>query len=521
MLLTSTFLLLAIFIISAVIILPRILPKHSLPLPPGPPKLPLIGNVHQIPTKDEHITFLQWSKQYASDVVCATVFGQPLVVLNSKEAVMDLMERRAPIYAARPRMVMCGELVGIGGSVALTADMNRHRHFRRLLTAALNPRASQDYWPSQMKESREMMVRLLDDPTMLEDHIKRTVVAVIFLVCHGYQIRSNDDYYIWLGNKVMQNFAKAAAPGAWLVDFLPFLRFIPAWVPGAGFQKIAAEWRQEWFDLLEKPINMVKANMAAGTAKPSFSSRLLEANAAGARDKKEDDLIMWASGSLYSAGADTSVSAIHSFYLEMLLHPEIQAKAQAELDRVVGKDRMPTFDDMALLPYCGAIVKEVFRRRPVAPLAIPHTSREDDTYKGFTIPKGSMVMGNIYALNMDPTVFGKPEEFNPERYLAPTGEPQNPAGINRDIGSWCFGFGRRLCPGENIAEASLYMAVVNTLWGFNIKYSLDADGKPILPDMNYEQGVVSHPKDFKCDIGARTPAHEEVMRTAAAEYAGM
>jgi cytochrome P450 len=292
-------------------------------------------------------------------------------------------------------------------------------------------------------------------------------------------------------------------------------------VPGAGFQKTAAEWRAEWFELLEKPINMVKANMAAGSAKPSFASRLLEANAAAGNDPKEDELIMWASGSLYSAGADTSVSAVHSFYLEMLLHPEIQAKAQAELDSVVGKDRMPTFEDMSRLPYCGAIVKEVFRRRPVAPLAIPHTSREDDTFNGFTIPKGSMVMGNIYALNMDASVYDKPEEFNPERFLNAAGQSQNPAGINRDIGSWCFGFGRRICPGANIAEATLYMAVVNTLWGFNVQYSLDKEGKPIQPDTEYAQGVVSHPKDFKCEITPRSPAHAELMRASAAEYAGM
>lgn len=91
-----------------------------------------------------------------------------------------------------------------------------------------------------------------------------------------------------------------------------------------------------------------------------------------------------------------TVSATYSFFLAMTLHPEVQKKAQDEIDRVVGSDRFPSFSDRANLPYVDAIVKEVLRWNPVAPLSLPHTTIEDDMFEGYYIPKGTIVLANIW-----------------------------------------------------------------------------------------------------------------------------
>lgn len=82
----------------------------------------------------------------------------------------------------------------------------------------------------------------------------------------------------------------------------------------------------------------------------------------------------------------------------MGIYPEVQKKAQEELDRVLGPNRLPRFEDRSNLPYIEAIVKEALRWHPVAPMGIPHMSTEDDVYEGYFIPKGSLVMPNIWSV---------------------------------------------------------------------------------------------------------------------------
>src|SRR6266404_6345760 len=102
----------------------------------------------------------------------------------------------------------------------------------------------------------------------------------------------------------------------------------------------------------------------------------------------------------------------------MLAHPDVQARAHAELDKVVGHARPPTFDDLPSLPYVRAIVKEVLRWAQIAPFGIPHVSTADDWYEGMFIPKGTICLPNMRLINADPSVYGEDAmRFNPDRHL--------------------------------------------------------------------------------------------------------
>jgi cytochrome P450 len=139
------------------------------------------------------------------------------------------------------------------------------------------------------------------------------------------------------------------------------VKYVPSWFPGASFKKIAAEWRANLTEMTELPHRMVKEQIANGTAAPSFSQELLESKPASAFSTEEEETIKWTAASLYSGGADTTVSAISTFFLAMAMNPKVVKKAQAELDRVVGGDRLPAFKDRANLPYVEAVCKEVLR----------------------------------------------------------------------------------------------------------------------------------------------------------------
>jgi cytochrome P450 len=177
----------------------------------------------------------------------------------------------------------------------------------------------------------------------------------------------------------------------------------------------------------------------------------------------------------------------------MVAFPEVQRRAQAELDAVVGRARPPTFADAPCLPYVRAVIKEVLRWRPVLRFGLPHASAEDDWYEGMFIPKGVTYAANIYQCNHDRTVFGDDaDEFKPERYLGDNGELlPGPKETNQE-GHVSFGFGRRICVGKHLANDSLFIHTARILWATTIKCVLDENGKERRPDISafVEMGIM-------------------------------
>jgi cytochrome P450 len=179
--------------------------------------------------------------------------------------------------------------------------------------------------------------------------------------------------------------------------------------------------------------------------------------------------------------------------LAMIAFPEAQRKAQAELDAVVGRARLPSFADAAHLPYMCAIAKEVLRWRPVAPLGIPHKATEDDWYEGMFIPKGATCLANIWQCNHDRAVFGEDaDEFRPERHLDDKGELlPGPMETNQE-GHASFGFGRRICIGKHLANESLFIYTARILWAATLECAKDENGNDLLPDSSafIDEGLI-------------------------------
>lgn len=174
---------------------------------------------------------------------------------------------------------------------------------------------------------------------------------------------------------------------------------------------------EESSQLLLSLAQQVKEHMDRGEAPASFAKTLWEKHEQNPEELSEIE-IAHATGSLFGAGSDTSSSTLQSFMLAMTCFPRVAAKAQEELDAVVGRDRAPTWKDQPNLPYCNAIVKETLRWRPVAVLGgTPHASIANDTYNGCFIPKGTTVLGNLWAIHHNEKYFKNSHEFMPERYL--------------------------------------------------------------------------------------------------------
>ncbi|KAJ3936904.1 MAG: cytochrome P450 [Lentinula lateritia] len=491
------------FAVVGLIILRRLFGPKSLPLPPGPKGLPLIGNILDMPTEKEWETFAQWGDAFG-DICSVTVLGQPLIILSSAKVAVDLLDKRSSIYSDRPVLQMGGELVGWKNTLVLLQYGDRFKRFRKLFHNLIGSHATmRQYFPAQELEAKRFLRKVLAEPDDLQAHVRRLAGAVILRISHGYKVQEHkDDPFVTLANTATEQFSLATSTGQFIVDCIPALRHVPDWVPGAGFKRKAKQWAATLIELVEQPHNFVKQQMLAGTASISFTSSMLESKQL--TEEEEFDL-KWSAASLYSGAADTTVSAIYAFFLAMTLYPEVARKAQAEIDAVVGNDRLPTFADREHLPYVDALVKEVFRWKVVTPLAVPHRATQDDVYDGYFIPKGSLLIPNLWKLTHDSRVYHDPFEFKPERFLADLLATE---GLGRQVEphprETCFGFGRRICPGMHFADTTVFACCVTSLAILDID-KCNENGVVIEPVNDQTSGTISHPKPFKCSIKPRSP----------------
>jgi cytochrome P450 len=211
---------------------------------------------------------------------------------------------------------------------------------------------------------------------------------------------------------------------------------------------------------------------------------------------------------MFEAGSGTTSAAMMSFILAMVLHPDWFRKLQKEVDDVCGPERMPYLDEMPQLPTVRAVVKEVLRWRPVTAGGLPHMCVKDDVYEGFFIPAGTVMHPNQWAIHREAALYPDPETFNPQRWLDrsfPT--YREPLSEYPNLHNYSnFGFGRRICPGQNIAERNLYILTSRIAWAVNVGKSKDEGGKYIEPPLyDYTAGFNAQPKWFPFELKVRSP----------------
>ncbi|PFH51601.1 hypothetical protein AMATHDRAFT_142046 [Amanita thiersii Skay4041] len=475
-------------------------------LPPGPKPLPLLGNLKDLTAQELWLPASKWAKEFG-DIVYVHVFGQGLVFLNSPEAAFDLLDKRGSIYSDKPQLVMAGELCGCKHMVAFTSYGEESRRQRKIMTKAFGIPSIPAYHPLINTETHSFLRRLISDPSNYVKHTRRYAGGLTLSVVYGYEATSNDDEFLAAAEDCVDILSNhiASGGGIWPVDILPFLQRLPASLPGMGFKRKAVEWKAKMEDFVDKPYEFVKTAMKTGNYKPSFCSTMLDDNAAKITSEFEFDL-KWTANSMYSASADTTITAVSHFLLAMMAYPEALARAQDEIDAVVGSERLPAFEDRPSLPFVDAVMSEVLRWGVPVPLNLPHRLMEDDVYKGMHIPKGSLIFGNIWAIMHDESIYADPYMFKPERFLEPVDEAIM---RRRNPRNYVFGFGRRICPGKNLVESSIWLVIASMIATLDIKKAVDEQGNVIEPEVKFENPIFRIPNPFVCDI---RPRSEKALR---------
>ncbi|KAF9457678.1 cytochrome P450 [Collybia nuda] len=469
--------------------------RRSLPLPPGPKKLPLLGNLLHMAKDLKWKTYHKWCKEFNSDIIHLDIAGTSIIVLDTFEVATELLERRSSRYSGRATLPMVNGLMG--------------REHRRLMHHSFHPSAAVKLRPHELKATHHLLRKLLDDPGIdgLMGHLRHMIVETIVSITYGIEVLPEGDPYIKNADDALKPLVIAGIPGTFLVDAFPILRIAPDWMPFADFKRKAKEWRMLARRMVDTPFNAAKRNIELGGAPPSFTSISLGNMDENGDLERQETVIKNVAGAMYTV--------ISSCVLALMVNPDVLKKAQNEIDSVVGLGQLPGFEDEGSLPYIAAITKEALRWREVAPIAIPHFCDDEDEYNGYLIPAGSVVIPNSWAMLHDEKIYPDPFTFNPDRFMKDG--KLNPA--IKDPAHAAFGFGRRICPARYMAYSSVWIAIASLVATFDIKKPLDEKGQVIEPSLEFVNNLICMPAPFKCSMKPRSKEVAKVIReTAGNDY---
>ncbi|CAE6358443.1 unnamed protein product [Rhizoctonia solani] len=454
--------------------------------PPSPPSLPLIGNLFSIPPGHEHLTFIKLGEQLESAIIYLEILGHKVLVLNSAETASEVLDKRSALYSDRPPIPMVTDpaLMNWSGNVATARYDNIFRHYRRMMNNWLNSRAIAQFHDLQEKQARSLLRPLLNISSHAQpfELVKKefffNMGSLMLRLAYGYEPQDPRDPFFTEAQLAAHNVVEAGMQTNFLVNVFPVMSLIPDWLPGTSWKRTAREWGAQQDKAKSGPYEWMKAQIASGSQQVSLLSSLLQDHEllSGLSPVEREERLKEIGIIMFAGGTDTTATFLVNLVFAIVMHPHVQARAQQELDTVLGQGVLPKISDKDRLPYIRGLIDEVFRLYPVLPLALPHACYRDDTYRGYDIQKGTVILGNVWAIGRDARQYNDPDVFNPDRYLDP--QVTKPP---------VFGWGRRKCPGIHFADASTFITTASLLSMFTFSRKRDDNGQEVIPCVELER----------------------------------
>lgn len=478
-------------------------------MPPGPPTLPIIGNLHLMPRSRPYLKFADWAKEYG-DVFSLKILNKTIIVLNSPTLVKEVCENHSKSNSNRPQSTINDMLIPDHMNMGTTRYAHEGwKSFRKAANQLFSNDNMKRLAPYQEAEVVQMMWEFANQKEWL-DAVKRFSTSFAMGMVYGTRAATLQSKHIAAFRYVHPQFMSILDFGkAPPIDIFPFL----AWVPErfAEWKRLVRKIRGLHEELYESLYATVEDRLASGRGNGCFMEQMiLKADFMGL--KSRNHLLNLAAVLLQ--GSDTLTAALHIVVVTLTRYPHVLKKAQEEVDRVIGSNRMPTLADMKDLRYINAVIEECNRLRPIAPLNLPHEMVCDQIIDGILYPKDAAVFINIYHMYRDERYFDRPDEFIPERFI------RNPYGIKEGViddpvrrPNLQYGAGRRVCPGVNAASTSIELMTARLIWGFELLPAIAPDtGKEIYPDLdNCTEGILVVPLSTSARIVPRSAHHKDVI----------
>ncbi|PNJ89519.1 CYP2C9 isoform 2 [Pongo abelii] len=446
-------------------------------LPPGPTPLPVIGNILQIDIKDISKSLSNLSKVYGP--VFTVYFGlEPMVVLHGYEAVKEALIDLGEEFSGRGHFPLA-ERANRGFGI-IFSNGKRWKEIRRfslmtLRNFGLGKRSIED----RVQEEARCLVEELRktkaspcDPTFILGCAPCNVIcSIIFHKRFDYK----DQQFLNLMEKLNENVKILSSPWIQICNnFSPIIDYFPgthnkllkniAFIKSYILEKVKEHQEsmdvsnpQDFIDCFLMKMEKEKHNQPS-----EFTIESLENTAAD----------------LFGAGTETTSTTLRYALLLLLKHPEVTAKVQEEIERVIGRNRSPCMQDKSHMPYTDAVVHEVQRYIDLLPTSLPHAVTCDIKFRNYLIPKGTTILISLTSVLHDNKEFPNPEMFDPRHFLDEGGN------FKKSNYFMPFSAGKRICVGEALARMELFLFLTSILQNFNLKSLVDPKNLDTTPVVN-------------------------------------
>ncbi|KAK7830651.1 hypothetical protein U0070_018376 [Myodes glareolus] len=376
--------------------------RHPKNFPPGPRRLPILGNLLHLGKEKPYLAVQQLVKKYGN--VISLDFGiKSSVIVSSLPLIKEAFTHLEENFMSRPQVPLQNHVFNENGLILSSGQTWKEQRRFALMTLrnfGLGKKSIEQRMQEEAQHLVEVIIEEEGQPFNPHFKINNAVSNIICSITFGERFDYDDSQF------------------------------------------------QELLRLLDEAVYLNSSKMVRHPDKTTTSFN-------------EENLIC-STLDLFIAGTETTSTTLRWALLYMALYPEVQAKVQAEIDRVIGQEKQPSLADRDSMPYTNAVVHEVQRMANIVPLSVPRKVTADTTLAGFHLPKGSILQTNLTALHRDPKEWATPDIFNPEHFLE-NGE------FKKRESFLPFSMGKRACLGEQLARSELFIFFTALVQKFTFK----------------------------------------------------
>lgn len=432
-------------------------------LPPGPRGLPLIGHLPFVTRALSYEKLMEWSKIYGP-IFRINMGSKDVLILNDFDSIKDVITKNEILNRSENVIF---QQAGIQGIANLNGDPwvdNRRFSLHVLRDLGFGKKSMEEHVKEESQYLADRLAATKGAPIFVQDYLIPSVSNNVTALVFGSRYSVDDPRRKFLDEKLAR-VLKAFAAGQFLTFMPSWVHKVAGWLPllrSTGLKDTVADVIgfvkkeiQEHKDTLEEHSNrdfidgyLKKIDENKGSASSNFTERFLIGNV----------------GNFFGAGSNTVQISVQWHLLNCAHKPDsVQRSIQAEIDGVVGRERLPCWEDHKRMPFTVATIWEMYRWRSVARLSVPREAAQDTVYKEYFIPKGTVVMPHLEAVHMDPQHWEDPEQFKPTRFLKDGGLAPKPEQLIP------FSIGRRMCPGETLATMEIFLFLTTLLQRFQVR----------------------------------------------------